>query len=210
MKKSEKIELRVNYAEKERLASIAERRGLTISDVVRGALAGELGDAPVQIPKWPGMVAIAALGVAILAFLGGAQHESSMSVGKFRTVMTSYTLQAVDKHENVVLGPKILSTQVGHVDGFRQTYHFKSEKVSYQLTQVVSEQSDGIYNLTSSVCVMAGSECEEIDSASLILSSPYTLTEYGELFLYGPDGPIFKVNTVTPKLIIPNFKALES
>ena len=209
MKKSEKIELRVNYTEKERLASIAERRGLTISDVVRGALAGELGEAPVQIPKWPGIVAIAALGVAILAFLGGARHESPQAQ-KYRTVMTNYTLQAVDKNENALLGPKILSTQVGHVDGFRQTYHFKSEKVSYQLTQVVSEQSDGIYNLTSNVCVMAGSECEEIDSASLILSSPYARSEYGELFLYGQDGPIFKVNTVTPKLIIPNFKPLES
>lgn len=54
MKKTDKIELRVDHAEKERLSAIAERRGQTVSDVVRDALAGELGVTRPNYPKWPG------------------------------------------------------------------------------------------------------------------------------------------------------------
>jgi hypothetical protein len=61
MKKTEKIELRVDHEEKERLSAIAERRGQTVSDVVRDALAAELGVAAPAYPKWPGQIAVAAL-----------------------------------------------------------------------------------------------------------------------------------------------------
>ncbi|WP_298915709.1 ribbon-helix-helix protein, CopG family [uncultured Algimonas sp.] len=73
MKKTEKIELRVDHAEKERLSSIAERRGQTVSDVVREALAGELGALPPAFPKWPGAVAIGALALSAVALIVSAR-----------------------------------------------------------------------------------------------------------------------------------------
>lgn len=84
MKKTEKIELRVDHAEKERLSSIAERRGQTVSDVVRDALAGELGVARVDYPRWPGFVAITACCLALISvsanFWPSDSHDAAAQI----------------------------------------------------------------------------------------------------------------------------------
>ena len=70
MKKSEKIEVRVSFEEKQRLSGIAETRGLSVSELIRDAVAEEIGTVP-HVPRWPGYAAIAA-GVLAAAALVAA------------------------------------------------------------------------------------------------------------------------------------------
>lgn len=80
MKKTEKIELRVDHAEKERLSDIARRRGLTVSDVVREALSSELGISIPNPSKWAIFVAAGATIVSVIALaIAGASFLKASS-----------------------------------------------------------------------------------------------------------------------------------
>ena len=68
MKKSEKIEVRVSLDEKERLAGIAGSRGLSVSELIREAVAVNIGALP-RVPRWPGYAAVAAGAVSVCALL---------------------------------------------------------------------------------------------------------------------------------------------
>ena len=66
MKKTEKIEVRVSHEEKARLSGIAERRGVSVSELIREQMAEDIGTLP-RVPKWPGYAAVAAGALALAA-----------------------------------------------------------------------------------------------------------------------------------------------
>lgn len=105
MKKTEKIELRVDHEEKERLSAIAEGRGQTVSDVVRDALAGDLGVARATYPKWPGWSAVVAglIGTAALVLaLGPAPDRPETEIVYPKTVQVNAEVRTQSEVDGTV------------------------------------------------------------------------------------------------------------
>ena len=192
MKKSEKIELRVNHAEKERLATIAERRGQTISDVVRAALAGELGAAPQSYPKWPGYIAILAFGLALmsLAWIASSSSERK-NVGPIMS--TTYLKTQASRHP-------ILTTQVPHTDGFSQSYTIQSPDGPFQLNQKVNEVSPGVFQLKASFCSAVSETCSQSDELTLILSPPSSHPRNGNAVAFEGEDAEWGIETAATRI----------
>ena len=205
MKKSEKIELRVDHMEKERLAKVAERRGQTISDVVRDALAGELGIPQKAYPKWPGVAAICALGLATCSLIWtgfGSQGKVSLdrSPAMSRLVLFAGTQWGA--------GPRnaVLQTQVPHRDGFSQNYKFKIGAQEFETNHAVEETGSGIYLLKMDICRTTNVACDSIDQAEIILSPPAAHPRGGQAKFFDGDKPAFYVDVLggtIPKLVSP-------
>lgn len=198
MKKSEKIELRVDHTEKERLSNIAERRGQTVSDVVRDALAVELGAAPQAYPKWPGFVAICALALAGVSLLWLASGHQTGT--RERPVMTTASLMLPDMRDPV------LRTQVPHRNGFSQTYSINTDTGRFQFTHDVSEIGSNIFELKASLCKMFEETCAPEGESTLILSSPSDPPRFGQMvvrqaeWVVDENNVVFFVDTLGPSI----------
>lgn len=158
MKKSEKIELRVNHDEKERLARIAERRGQTISDVVREALADDLGGGPRVYPKWPGFVALAALGVSALALWAGF---SKMNQSKSPVIQTAELSVRYSEPGQLGLNEP-LQTIIPVVDGFEKTYEFSASESDYKLELMSKMDEAKTLHYDAQICRLSENECVDI------------------------------------------------
>ena len=189
MKKTDKSELRVDHAEKDRLMNIAERRGQTISDVVRDALAGELGSAPQSYPKWPGFVALGALGLAVCSFYwASVRPMTGINVDR-PVIMSTVTLNEGKRF--VAPMNFILTTQVAHRDGFSQTYTFNADGKTFETRHDVVEKSQGIYVLKIFICHKTQAACESIDQADIILSPPSVEARVGSAQFFDDSGQVF-------------------
>jgi len=201
MKKSEKIELRVDYTEKERLSKIAERRGQTISDVVRDALAGELGVAPQAYPKWPGVASIAAIVLAAGSLLWTAVGPSGGADVDRSPNMSSVSLYPGAGYEN-----RFLETQVAHRDGFSKIYSFKVDEEAFETRHDVTETTPGVFVLHMEICRKTERACEIIDQGDLVLSPPSVYVRAGKVQFFEGASPAFTARVssdVLPKSVPP-------
>ena len=183
MKKTEKIELRVDHAEKERLSAIAERRGHTVSDVVRDALAGELGVARADYPKWPGVVSIVAV------VLSGVSLGLLVSNPAYRT----------DGLESLSIKPTYVSARVStDADAVAfditvltdTTREFSLQSVTGDTIRMTilatPDKKSGLLLINSEACIVTEQECRDlnpqpvsIQMAPAIGSSAYTYAAIG-------------------------------
>lgn len=194
MKKSEKIELRVNYAEKERLASIAERRGLTISDVVRGALAGELGDAPVQIPKWPGMVALCALGVAGLALIMNWKSPVTLANASLETATFSVQFW----HPESSNSGRPVRTTIQLYDGFSESYKFSGAGAEYRISLLGQLDESETLHFKTEVCRVEENKCRDIPTPDFSVVLAQSLHQAPEVSsARGSDGEVIELSLLT-------------
>lgn len=201
MKKSEKIELRVDYEEKQRLKELAKSQGLSTSEAVRELLKS----VPAESTKWPTVLALSALGVALVALClplinsSGAVYRNDQSPN-----MTSFGL---DGHDF------IFNTEVPHVDGFEASYdirmnNWEYEARNYKLKQKVVAVGEGVFELNVAICRPVGDTCEQVDTAKLILSPPAIPPRIGRALLYdknfapvssnGDDNPFLSISTLGP------------
>ncbi len=105
MKKSEKIEVRVSHEEKQRLSGIAETRGLSVSELIRDAVAEEIGTVP-HVPRWPGYAAIAAgvLAAAALAVGLARPGAAGTMLSERAPVVSLYSHTGAASHETALSG----------------------------------------------------------------------------------------------------------
>jgi len=170
MKKTEKIELRVNHEEKERLAGIAKHRGQTVSDVVRDALGNDLGRTSVSYQKLPVFISLLALGLATISLFWVSRGAPQ------RPVMSTTSLYLPDSS-----GGSVLNTQVPHRDKFSQTYSVISKTRHLQLTHEVSEIKANVFQLAASVCEEQGEGCSLLGEATVVLASPSEPPRMGQV-----------------------------
>ncbi|MGJ8560782.1 MAG: ribbon-helix-helix protein, CopG family [Litorimonas sp.] len=167
MKKTEKIELRVDYAEKERLTEIAERRGHTVSDVVRDALAGELGVAQSDYPKWPGRLAIGAALLSVLSLcllltdITGGGSESGIRP----LYPTSVSADVYTTGENLSVDiPMLTSSQR---DLTLLTEQGKTIRLSLK---AAPDAETNILTIDSDGCIVRGNDCEAFDLQTMTIN----------------------------------------
>lgn len=160
MKKTEKIELRVDHAEKERLSAIAERRGQTVSDVVRDALAGELGVARVDYPKWPGKIAIGAalLSIAALGLISTVIQDASSTAN-------IYPIYPKSVSADVITGSESISFDITTLKASEHELTIKSDE-GEAIRMVITASPDPESNLLilkSDACIIRDQDCDVLD-----------------------------------------------
>ena len=156
MKKSEKIEVRVSHEEKQRLSGIAETRGLSVSELIRDAVAEEIGTVP-HVPRWPGYAAIAAgvLAAAALA-VGLARPGTSAMLSERAPVITLYAHTGGASHETALS---------------RSANAFEIANEGGRLIRVSAtpgKTKDDITPVTFEVCDLVGDACERTENFELI------------------------------------------
>jgi len=95
MKKSEKIEIRMSFDEKEKLTQLAESEGQTVSELVRG-LARKYAQLNMPRPR-PRMSRLHMLGL-VLCGLGIGSGASFSFLNNTHKVSTKYTVHGVIEH----------------------------------------------------------------------------------------------------------------
>jgi len=194
MKKSEKIELRVNYTEKERLASIAERRGLTISDVVRGALEGELGEAPVKYPKWPGVVALCALGVAGLALIMNWKSPVTSEASSIETASISIRFF----HPEAINSSRPMRTTIKLYDGFSESYEFVGAGAQYRISLLSHLDESQTLQFETTICRVENSNCIDLQTPDFSVVPRQNLHQALDVSsARGPDGEVIELSLLT-------------
>jgi len=200
MKKSEKIELRVNYAEKERLASIAERRGLTISDVVRGALSGELGQAPAKYPKWPGFVAIGALALSGLALMMNLNAPKTFSPKVIQTATVSIQYQ----HPTTNDFNQPMRTTIELYDGFSETYTFSAGDAEYRVSLLSELSGSETLQFATLICRIENTNCIDLLTPDFSVVLGQDLHQAPQVSsAAGPDGEILELTLLTRRVTKP-------
>lgn len=166
MKKTDKIELRVDHAEKERLSAIAERRGQTVSDVVRDALAGELGVARATYPKWPGQVAIGAALASALSLVSLLPGITSGTNGSSVTPLypTSTSAHIYTLGETLSFGIPMLTSSERDVTLL--TEDGKTIRLSLKTTPNLDTH---ILTIVSDGCIIKDTECDAFDIQTVTL-----------------------------------------
>ncbi len=156
MKKSEKIEVRVSHEEKQRLSGIAETRGLSVSELIRDAVAEEIGTVP-HVPRWPGYAAIAA-GVLAAAALAVGLAKPSASGATLNTrapIVSLYANTGGASHETALS---------------RSANPFTMARENGQLIRVSAtpgKSKDGITPVAFEVCAMVDDTCEATETFAL-------------------------------------------
>ncbi|MEL6688078.1 MAG: hypothetical protein AAFP97_10715 [Pseudomonadota bacterium] len=187
MKKTEKIELRVDHTEKDRLSAIAERRGLTVSDVVREALSSELGVAQPTYPKWPGILAIVAFLVGLAALLLATAFNQNVadnpadeliypetvnvSVQLRAGSMSDGTFERKEARLQMILGQadtQLLDFQVGNENTFRVKI------------DTSPDESGPLLHIEASACRIENGACDLQPMPKIAIETEPKLTAFAE------------------------------
>lgn len=157
MKKTEKIELRVDHAEKERLAAIAEQRGQTVSDVVREALADDLGVMRMRPPRWPGIAAVTAGLLAIVAM-----GLTLSNLDQAPAVMAKQTIYPDTISLNVQTNTEAVSFDLPVETQSRKSLHFNlTDQRLYRLEIATDVNADNdLLTVHASGCIEVDGACE--------------------------------------------------
>ena len=156
MKKSEKIEVRVSHEEKARLSGIAERRGVSVSELIREQMAEDIGTLP-RVPRWPGYAAVAAGAVALCALLvslSSSPHQSPT----LSDYVEVYVQTDGSNHSSA------LTADVGESTEFvLATRNDSALRVSMEVERVV----EGVAAFAVDVCELKQTSCDPVDSFQL-------------------------------------------
>lgn len=189
MKKTEKIEVRVSFEEKERLTELAEQRNQNISELIRDRLAGQYTVPAQTISRdimWNRGISVVALVLGSIAFLWGL--IGMMVDGKSNA---SPILSTVQMTEVEGFFPA-LETKIAHRDGFTKSYTIQTEAASYRTSHAVAE-AGGVFQLKVDLCRVDGDSCVVLESKELILSPPSAYARQSTAVFFDKKQPVFKV-----------------
>lgn len=165
MKKTEKIELRVDHAEKDRLSTIAERRGLTVSDIVREALSVELGASQTAYPRWLGLTALASFVIGLSALCLSLGFGLKGPVGNAATVIYPDTMDVsagmITTMGRSTQGQDIrFSVPLHHADS--RTFDLKN--LNGETVRVALKSQPGengiLMHVTATSCILRDARCD--------------------------------------------------
>ncbi len=189
MKKTEKIEVRVSYEEKERLTELAEQRNQNISELIRDRMAGNYTVPAQTISRdimWNRGISIVALVLGLIAFLWTLIGLMAQE----RTV-ASPILSTVQMTEAEEFFPS-LETKIAHRDGFMKSYTIQTKAASYRTSHAVEEAGD-VFQLKVDLCRIEGQDCVALESKLLILSPPSEYARQSTAVFFDQTQPVFKV-----------------
>lgn len=185
MKKTEKIEVRVSADEKDRLARLSEGRGVTISELIRETMAGDIGMGS-RDGKATRIVIFGALALYGLCLFW-------MGLAVFGDKSDTPPVMSEVAVSGETIFDTVLKTQVPHIDGFSQDYEFTVGQDAFAITQTIEETEDNIYLLKLDACLKTETGCEVFDKATIILSPPSENIQTGSANFVNQGREVFRV-----------------
>lgn len=189
MKKTEKIEVRVSVEEKERLGKMAERRGQSVSDMIRERMSEDVSVIPKHI-KMNRLISSLALLCAVAALfwlsLSGAKRS-----GPSAPVMSTIHVFSEDGGATYNLP---------HLEAYNETYRYFAYGHDFELSVGVEKKDDGLFLLKTQMCKLIQDECIERQENNNILSSPMKHPERVQFQYNGTESKKISVSIKGPRL----------
>ncbi len=173
MKRTEKIEVRLSYKEKQTLSDIAEGEGRTVSDLVRGLIERYVSLNASPLPRkphwalWGGLVASGLL-IGHLATWGAIRAQKltqefdvyELSMG-FTQTLSNGQLSGQNFAASVILR-----------NGFEDQFLIEREGSDFKVTSKVYRSDDDVTRVGIKVCIVTATDCEEIANQLLSVVAP--------------------------------------
>jgi len=160
-KKSEKLEIRLSYDEKQELVEAAETEGRTVSDLVRGLIKRYIKTTSARLPDtrlwkrlWPSMI-----GLAVAAFMAG--HIATWAY----TRAHNHGENIYSLNMSTLNGS--LTTPVLARDGYATDITLAGSDGDLMISLQVEDNSDVLAILRVNICRQIGANCEPIASPIL-------------------------------------------
>jgi len=157
-KKSEKLEIRLSYEDKQELSAVAETEGRSVSDLVRGLIRRYIKATSARLPQKRSWLKWAAIGLGVwlatvlLLTLAAWAHMSRVN-----------NLQAqID--ENSFYLPVLAQ------DGYTTKMTLPGKDDQIQINLSVTEKDEFTTHLKAEICLKIGDECDLISSPILIFN----------------------------------------
>ena len=173
MKKTEKIEVRVSLEEKERLGKMAEKRGQSVSDMIRERMSEDVSAIPKQI-RMNRFVSWLALSCAVVGLLWVSVFNSKPSETSF-PVMSTIHLSSHDSDHRLSI------FNLPHLNDYNEKRVFSTLGYNYEFNFGVQAKDKGVFLLTTRICKKIDDVCVEIKEHENILSPPsqnYTSSKF--------------------------------
>jgi len=169
-KKSEKLEIRLSYEDKQELAAVAETEGRSVSDLVRGLIRRYIQTTSKRLPDtrfwkrlWPSM-----MGLAIAAFMAG--HIATWAYTRSHDHADIYNLYAS-------VGTNYLTTPVLAKHDYNSSIILTDDAGDISVSLKVETKAQDLAILRAEICRMTEGECKNISSPILYFnpSSPASI-----------------------------------
>ena len=157
-KKSEKLEIRLSYEEKQELASVAETEGRTVSDLVRGLIRRYMKVTRGRLPQKTSWLKWAGIGLAglLIGHLGTWAYTQSHR----HDDPARYNLSAR-------IGNSSLDTPILASDGYNTEIILADKEGDIKIKLNVEDRTASLSILRAEICQQKGSICENIASPIL-------------------------------------------
>ena len=192
MKKTEKIEVRVSVEEKERLGKMAERRGQSVSDMIRERMSEDVGAIPKNM-KMNRMISMLALLLAILALLW-------LAIVGFKSKKSDYPIMSTIGFISIDPYARLGSFNVPHIDSYSQRHKIYAFEHDFEVSLRVEKKEDGLFMLMSNICKKVEARCVNSRENETILSSPLKTPSFSQFVYNGEDGEKIDISIKGPRL----------
>lgn len=156
-KKSEKLEIRLSYDEKNALTEAAETEGRTVSDLVRGLINRYIKAASTRLPqkkswlKWAGIGALGLLFGHLATWAFMVQHKNHADV---YTMVLSY-------------GHNVITAPILDHSSYENEFKIPAKPWPIKITAQVNDNETGLKNLQLNICELTDTECRVIAAPNL-------------------------------------------
>jgi len=157
-KKSEKLEIRLSYEEKQELASVAETEGRTVSDLVRGLIRRYMKVTRGRLPQKKSWLKWAGIGLAglLIGHLGTWAYTQSHR----HDDPAIYNLSAL-------IGNSSLNTPILASDGYNTEIVLADKEGDIKIKLNVEDKNSSLSILRADICQQKENICENIASPIL-------------------------------------------
>ena len=189
MKKSEKIEVRVSHEEKQRLSGIADARGLSVSELIRDAVAEDIGTVP-HVPRWPGYAAIAAGALAVAALAVGLVRPGATDslAATPAPEISLYSQTDAESHETALTGGTTQFTLLSE-DGRR-----------IRISATPGKSRNGTTRAVFEVCEVEGEACAARETFELTTAA--SRRHATRSFQFAGDRMLVRMESISPAPIL--------
>lgn len=184
-KKSEKVEIRLSYEEKQDLLAIAESEGRTTSELVRGLISRYIKLSTTRMPdkrlwrRFAPLGAAIGLGAFFLGHLATAAYTKSHNhAHKLDNIYSMHLgMRPNGPQENVV---PVIKVPIVARDGYQTEFQIPQNNGDINISVSVYEPSTEPAILDLTICKQSGIKCETIANPKLYLNpSEQTSIEFG-------------------------------